>query len=218
MTTNLNQVKIPKYPHLNHEKALWVNGALWIAGIDEAGRGALAGPVVAAAVILPKNLGIESKLQGVRDSKQMTAIQREIWKKSIMNFAVSYGIGSASAKEIDELGILPATKAAASRAVDALAISPDCLLLDYLNLSQVPVPQISLVKGDVYSLSVASASILAKTARDAILRNFDIQYPGYGFAKHKGYGTKKHIEMIRVLGPSPVHRMSFAPISKSSYN
>ena len=207
-----------KKPHLNHENALWTNGALWVAGIDEAGRGALAGPVVAAAVILPQNINIDSILEGVRDSKKMTTIQRENWKEVIIGFAVTYGIGAASAQEIDNIGIVPATKEAASRAIESLAISPDCLLLDYLNLPQYPILQISLVRGDENSLSIASASVLAKTARDAILIDFDDRYPGYGFANHKGYGTKKHFRMLQQLGPSPVHRMSFAPISQNKGN
>jgi len=212
MTRKNDSPKLIKNPHLDHEKALWINGALWIAGIDEAGRGALAGPVVAAAVVLPNDLNIAPSLEGVRDSKKMTPNQREIWKDLIMKLAVSYSIGAASAQEIDEVGIIPATKKAASRAIDSLAITPDCLLLDYLILAQYPITQISLTKGDETSLSIASASVLAKTARDSLMVEYDDLYPGYGFAKHKGYGTKIHLDKLQRLGPSPVHRRSFAPV------
>jgi ribonuclease HII len=204
-----------KTPHLDHEKALWVNGAIWVAGIDEAGRGALAGPVVAAAVILPNNPNIDSKLEGVRDSKQMTPKQRMIWKNIIIRNAVTYGIGFSSAKEIDDLGIVPATKKAASRAIDSLAIFPDSLLLDYLFLPQYQITQIALTKGDESSLSIASASVLAKTTRDTILIDYDKQFPGYGFSQHKGYGTKNHIKQLQQLGPCSVHRFSYAPVKHS---
>jgi len=212
MTPRFDPSLIPNIPHLRHENALWVNGALWIAGIDEAGRGALAGPVSAAAVILPKLSSIAQDLEGVRDSKIMTPTQRESWMVIIKETAVSFGLGLASAQEIDTLGIISATRIAASRAINNLAIDPDWLLLDYLHLPDIPILQISLIKGDMRSLSIAAASVLAKTTRDAILIQLDDQYPGYGFAKHKGYGTKSHTEAIKRLGPSPVHRMSFAPI------
>lgn len=212
MTSRIDPVSLPKHPHLRHENALWVNGSLWVAGIDEAGRGALAGPVAAAAVILPQISTLIIELEGVRDSKKMTPIQREIWSQIIQEKAVTYGVGLASTKEIDASGIISATRLAMTRAIHNLAIYPDCLLLDYLNLPEVPIAQISLVKGDMRSLSIAAASILAKTARDAILKILDGEYPGYGFADHKGYGTKSHREAIQRLGPSPIHRMSFAPL------
>jgi ribonuclease HII len=212
MTPRFDPSLLPKIPHLRHENALWVNGALWIAGIDEAGRGALAGPVSAAAVILPKLSNIAQDLAGVRDSKKMSPIQRETWKAVIKETAVTYGVGLASAQEIDSLGIISATRMAAARAIKDLAIGPDWLLLDYLHLPDIPILQISLIKGDMRSLSIAAASVLAKTTRDAILIQLDNQYPGYGFVNHKGYGTKSHLEAIKRLGPSPIHRMSFAPI------
>jgi ribonuclease HII len=200
-------------PNLDHERALWANGALWVAGIDEAGRGALAGPVAAAAVILPQIVSFTKELRGVRDSKMMTPAQRESWSHAIQECVVSFGIGLASAGEIDTLGILPATCMAASRAIQALKIVPDHLLLDYLLLPDISIQQTSIIKGDMVSLSIAAASILAKTSRDAILVELDDQYPGYGFARHKGYGTTAHFEAIHQLGPSPVHRMTFAPIN-----
>jgi len=204
---------LPDYPTLNLERALWANGALWIAGIDEAGRGALAGPVAAAAVILPQIRNFTEELKGVRDSKKMTPAQRESWNHAIRESAVTFGVGLASAKEIDALGILPATKLAAKRAIDALSVVPDHLLIDHFKMPDLNTPQTSLPKGDVISLSIAAASVLAKTSRDAILCELDEQYPGYGFADHKGYGTAFHREIIRKLGPTPVHRMTFAPLN-----
>jgi ribonuclease HII len=142
----------------------------------------------------------------------MTPAQREAWAQVIRDTAVTYGVGLASAQEIDMLGIVPATQLAVSRAVDTLAVCPDCLLVDYLKLPNIPIPQISLVKGDRRSLSIAAASVLAKTTRDALLVNLDEVYPGYGLDLHKGYGTASHLDAIRRLGPSPLHRMSFAPL------
>lgn len=202
----------PPKPHLRHETALWANGALWVAGIDEAGRGALAGPVSAAAVVLPHMTKVGLGLDGVRDSKKMTPIQRESWSSIIRETAVTYGVGLATAQEIDTIGIVPATQLAASRAIDMLSICPDFLLVDYIVLPSVAIPQIPLVKGDLRSLSIASASVIAKITRDAILIEMDALYPGYGLSRHKGYGTAAHREAIRTLGPSPIHRMSFAPI------
>jgi ribonuclease HII len=203
---------LPVHPHLRHEAALWANGALWVAGIDEAGRGALAGPVAAAAVILPQMAETALGLEGVRDSKQMTPTQRETWAVAIRQTAVACAVGLASPQEIDVQGIVPATRLAAKRALAALGVCPDCLLLDYLHLPQVDLPQVSLVKGDRRSLSIAAASVLAKTSRDAILVELDGRYPGYGFGAHKGYGTQAHLDALRDLGPSPVHRRSFAPL------
>ena len=202
----------PDFPTLDLERALWANGALWVAGIDEAGRGAWAGPVAAAAVILPQISNFTLDLKGVRDSKKMTPTQREAWAHIIHNAAVTWGVGLASAAEIDTLGILPATRLASRRAITSLAVIPDHLLLDYLYLPDVPIPQTALPKGDAISLSIAAASVLAKTSRDAILCEMDEQYPGYGFAHHKGYGTAAHRSAIHKLGPSPEHRLSFEPL------
>ncbi len=203
---------IPAAPDLSHERALWANDSLWVAGIDEAGRGALAGPVVAAAVVLPQITNFNVELQGVRDSKQMSPAQREFWSTTICESAVTCGIGQASASEIDSLGIAPATQLAATRAVAALSVSPDHLLLDYFYLPKLNCPQTALVKGDARSLSIAAASVLAKTTRDAILIEMEFKYPGYGLAKHKGYGTQFHRNAIKKLGPTPFHRMSFEPL------
>jgi ribonuclease HII len=201
---------LPPEPDLSFEQALWEAGLPIVAGIDEAGRGALAGPVAAAAVVLPPEVGIIECLKGVRDSKQMTPIQRETAREKILKYAVTWRVGFASSEEIDHIGILPATRLAACRALEALTPPPTHLLLDYLFLPEVSLPQTALIKGDCRSLSIAAASILAKTSRDALLRELELIYPGYGFASHKGYGTRAHREAIQRLGVSPVHRLSFS--------
>ncbi len=200
---------LPPEPDLAFEMNLWRAGILAVAGIDEAGRGALAGPVAAAAVILPQNIPIQELLYGVRDSKQMTPLERENARKRILEYATSWGVGYATPGEIDQIGIVPATRLAASRALEKLAQFPDHLLLDYLFLPEVALPQTALIKGDCRSLSIAAASVLAKTSRDAFLVNLDQTYPGYGFAAHKGYGTLAHRDALKRLGPCPVHRLSF---------
>jgi ribonuclease HII len=165
-------------------------------------------------VILPQIRNFNLELKGVRDSKKMTPAQRESWDLTIQESAVTFGVGLASAGEIDSLGILPATKLAAKRAIANLSVVPDHLLIDHFKMVEVEIPQTSIPKGDVISLSIAAASVLAKTTRDAILCEFDGQYPGYGFADHKGYGTTFHRAAIRKLGPTPIHRMTFAPLNK----
>jgi ribonuclease HII len=199
-------------PDLAFEQVLWLSGCAWVAGIDEAGRGALAGPVSAAAVVLPADPSISSRLHGVRDSKLMTAAQRTTWARSICGWAVSYGIGFAGPEEIDSIGIVPATRLAAWRALDQLNCVPGHLLLDWLFLPDVDQPQTALVKGDRRSLSIAAASVLAKTARDQLLIELDCEYPGYELARHKGYGTRRHLEVLQRLGPSPIHRRSYQPV------
>ena len=200
---------LPTEPDLSFELELWKAGHAAVAGIDEAGRGALAGPVAAAAVILPPEVKLLEDLRGVRDSKQMTAEQRDIARGKILRRAVCWGVGMATAGEIDHLGILPATRLAVCRALDGLTIAPTHLLLDYLRIPEVDTPQTALVKGDCRSLSIAAASVLAKTSRDALMGAMELEYPGYGFARHKGYGTIAHREAIQRLGPSPAHRLSF---------
>jgi ribonuclease HII len=196
-------------PDLSFEKILWQAGVKVIAGIDEAGRGALAGPVAAAAVILPADENISLLLEGVRDSKQMTPAQRSYWCLQIKKWAITWGVGFASNEEIDLLGILPATHLAAARALEALSETPAHLILDYLFLRECALPQTSLVKGDQRSLSVAAASVLAKTTRDAFMVALSDQVPGYGFDRHKGYGTASHCAALENLGLSPVHRRTF---------
>jgi ribonuclease HII len=196
------------FPTLEFERILWNNGFSRIAGIDEAGRGAWAGPVAAAAVILPTDASLTQTLNRVRDSKLMTPLARETWAPRIKESAAGWGVGFASAEEIDALGIVPATKLAATRALENLF--PDYLITDYLIFPEIDLPQTALVKGDQRSLSVAAASVLAKTARDAQMRELDGQFPGYGFARHKGYGTRLHQEAIKKLRRCKIHRKSFS--------
>lgn len=201
-----------KTPDLSFELPLWQQGVSRVGGIDEAGRGSWAGPVAAAVVVLPPNLGLLEILHGVRDSKQMTPNQRQQWSLEIKRQAAGWGVGLASAAEIDALGILPATRLAACRALEALSVSPQYLLLDFIKLPTVNLPQQPLVKGDARVLSIACASVLAKTSRDALMIELDSQYPGYDFARHKGYGTACHQVALQQSGPSPIHRLSFAPL------
>lgn len=213
--SRLDPALIPEAPDLSFEHGLWQAGVNYVAGIDEAGRGALAGPVAAAAVILPsgpiaKEGGLETLLTGVRDSKQMTPSQRCECADRIRLHALAWAVGMASAGEIDRLGIVPATRLAVQRALDALSLTPQHLLLDYLILSENPTPHTSLIKGDCRSLSIAAASVLAKTNRDAVMMELDACYPGYGLAQHKGYGTAAHHQALSRLGPSAIHRSSFA--------
>jgi ribonuclease HII len=186
-----------------------------IAGIDEAGRGALAGPVVAAAVILPLNNTIETLLHGVNDSKQLSAKKREALYDLIIQHALAYGIGQQSASVIDEIGILPANRLAMGTAVAQLTPKPQFLLIDgRIRLPQLNILQKSIVRGDSQSLSIAAASILAKVTRDRLMVELDKQFPHYGFAQHKGYGTQQHRDAIIQHGPCPQHRHSFAPIKQ----
>jgi len=198
-------------PDLFYEKRLWRSGCRYIAGLDEAGRGALAGPVTVAAVILPgAHPHLARTLRGVTDSKQMTPLRRGRLAPRIKEAASGWGIGFASAQEIDVLGIVAATRMAALRAIEALVVCPDYLLTDFrLELPELDIPQTSLVKGDQKSLSIAAASVLAKTARDGVMCELDGQYSQYGFARHKGYGTLAHRLVIAQIGNSPVHRKSF---------
>jgi ribonuclease HII len=201
-------------PDLSYELPLWQAGFLALAGLDEAGRGAWAGPVSAAAVILPPDPGLTARLHGVRDSKQMTANQRRAWAIKIKEIACTWAVGFASWAEIDETNILAATRLAMRRALDQLALTPEHLLIDAVRLPAVALPQTIIIKGDVRSLSIAAASVLAKTARDALLVAWDEEYPAYGFARHKGYGTALHQSALQKQGPCPLHRRSFAPIRK----
>ncbi|GAB1471428.1 ribonuclease HII [Chloroflexota bacterium] len=200
---------IPK-PNLTYEKKIW-SFYESIAGLDEAGRGALAGPVCVGAVILPHNHArLLRTLSGVRDSKQLTPRQRFELAPRIRQTAHAHGIGFASAEEIDQLGIVPATRLAASRALEALQQFPEYLLTDFrLELPELDIPQTAIVKGDQRSLSIASASILAKTARDELMCEVSEKYPEYEFDRHKGYGTLLHRRKIEQFGYSPIHRKTF---------
>lgn len=193
------------------EDAARAAGARLVAGIDEAGRGALAGPVHAAAVVLPPAVLIP----GLDDSKALTPEVREALASRIRGVAVAWGVGSASAAEIDDLGIAPATFLAMRRALEALSTSgprPDLLLVDGFPIPSMTTPQRAVVRGDATVACIAAASILAKTARDAVLRDLDAAYPWYGFAGHKGYGSAAHLGALRRHGPSPGHRLTFAGV------
>jgi ribonuclease HII len=203
------QLPIPLYPDLSFENDLWESGIQYIAGLDEAGRGALAGPVAAATVILPAVQDIADRLKGVRDSKMMTPKAREQWAEQIKRLAVCCAVGFASNEEIDELGIVPATILAMQRALDGLTVLPQHLLVDYIKLPDFSIPHTCLVKGDARCLSIAASSILAKTVRDELLVQYDDRFPGYGLAQNKGYGTKAHRQALTALGQSPIHRKSF---------
>lgn len=176
-----------------------------ICGVDEAGRGPLAGPVYAAAVILPRGLVIE----GLNDSKKLTEKRREALFDEIREKAVAYGIGCADEKEVDEINILQATFLAMRRAIAQLSTIPDLALIDGNRDSDFGVPSRTVIKGDSLSANIAAASVLAKVTRDRVMKEYDEQYPQYGFAVHKGYGTKRHYEALREYGPCPIHRMSF---------
>ena len=187
-----------------------------IAGLDEAGRGALAGPVVAAAVILPLgNPDALNQLHEVDDSKQLTAKAREALFSRITHHALAFAIGQEPPEVIDEIGIIPATKRAMLTAVSQLTPPAQYLLIDgRIRLKNSPLPQQSIIRGDSKSLSIAAASILAKVTRDRIMVELDAQYLPYSFAQHKGYGTEQHRRAIEKFGPTPIHRYSFAPIRK----
>jgi len=182
-----------------------------IAGVDEVGRGALAGPVVAAAVILPVKLRARW-LHQVRDSKCLIPARREFLFPRIQEITLSVGIGTVSHETIDNLGIARATRLAMKSAIEQLSPVPQHLLIDYLHLPELPIPQKGLVNGDGRCLSIACASIIAKVTRDRLMVEMDGIHPGYGFAQHKGYGTEKHLACLHHLGPCPIHRRSFQPL------
>ncbi len=201
------------HPSLAEEQALWQQGYARIAGVDEAGRGAWAGPVMAAAVILPLTPEVAGALRDVNDSKVLSPGQRAACRETIVGVATAFAIGAATAQEIDALGIVRATRLAMARAVAALPVQPHALLIDALSLPDVPIVQRAFNFADSISLSVAAASIVAKTERDALMQQLDAVYPGYGFGQHKGYGTRAHRAALQALGVSPVHRRSFGPVA-----
>ena len=212
MTRRIDPSLIPEAPDLSFEHALWKEGLLYIAGIDEAGRGCLAGPVTAAAVILHQMEEVPGLFSAVRDSKQLSREARVWEQKKIEDNSLDWGVGYASNLEIDRYGIVPATRLAVSRALGEIKSQPQHLLVDYIVLPNNPLPQTRLVKGDARSLSIAAASILAKTHRDALMITLAEKYPAYDLGTNKGYGTAAHREAIQKFGPSPLHRMSFAPM------
>jgi ribonuclease HII len=200
-----------KLPTFAEEEKLQSQGYHLVAGVDEVGRGALAGPVMAAAVILP--LGAEFPwLRSVRDSKQLSPSQRERLFDLVRHAGIPFGLGSVPHATIDEVGIVRATRIAMARAVEALPSRPDFLLIDALSLPEVGLPQKGIVRGDQLSLSIACASIVAKVSRDRQMTELDSVYPGYGLARHKGYGTRQHLQCLGRLGPCAIHRRSFAPV------
>jgi ribonuclease HII len=203
-------IKNPQIPSFAEEKKLEAQGYRLIAGVDEVGRGALAGPVVAAAVILPGNLDAGWLIQ-VRDSKQLSPARREFLFHYIHETAISTGIGTTDNDIIDSQGIIKATRLAMKAAINQLAPPPESLLIDYMPLPEVPLPQKGITDGDSLCFSIACASIIAKVTRDRMMIELDKTYPGYGLAQHKGYGTKEHLSSLQQLGPSSIHRKSFKP-------
>ena len=188
------------------EETLHSQGIEYICGIDEAGRGPLAGPVVVAAAIMPK----DSMIEGVNDSKKVSEKKRELLYEKITEEAIAWGVGIIDQKEIDRINILNATKEGLTEAVKSLNIKPDRIIVDALNgIDTLGIPYTSIIKGDAKCYSIAAASIIAKVTRDRIMRQWDEIYPQYGFEKHKGYGTKAHIEAIKEYGICPLHRLSF---------
>jgi ribonuclease HII len=202
---------LPRFPDLDHENELKSQGYELVAGIDEVGRGALAGPVVAGAVILPQPASL-TWFELVRDSKELNHKKREALFEFIMKEALAVGVGIVPPQVIDSVNILKATKLAMMQAVEKLPRRPTFLLIDRVTLSQCPIAQRGITRGDKLCLSIACASIIAKVTRDRMMQQFDRTYPGYGFAQHKGYGTGEHISCLRKLGPSPIHRLYFAPV------
>ena len=198
-------------PSFIEEQLLQAQGYERIAGVDEAGRGALAGPVVAAAVILPRGVSTPW-LEEVRDSKKLAPAKRNILFDRIYETAVAVGIGAAAHELVDKVGIVAATRLAMKEAVGNLSPSAESLLIDYMRLPEVGLPQKGITNGDDLCYSIACASIIAKVARDRLMVAFDRVYPGYGLARHKGYGTREHFARLVRLGPSPIHRQSFRPV------
>ena len=196
------------HPNLRYERKLWRVGLLTIAGVDEAGVGPMAGPVVAAAVIFPQ----ETFIKGVNDSKRLLPEQREELFPLIQQRASAVGFGVASPAEIDELNIFWATMLASERALMALGRAPDHVLVDGRLIPELKLPQTRLVGGDHRSFCIAAASIIAKVTRDRMMLEYDVQFPGYGFASHKGYCTAEHFAALASFGPTAIHRRSFAPV------
>ncbi|MCD8795752.1 ribonuclease HII [Mammaliicoccus sciuri] len=204
-----------KYIQMNQyeKQVLDLNKDAVICGIDEVGRGPLAGPVVASAVILEQ----DHQYLGITDSKALSQAKRSYFEQEIYNRARSVGIGIATVEEIDELNIYEATKIAMQRAIDQLSVKPDHLLIDAMKLDN-GIPQTSIIKGDLNSVSIAAASVIAKEYRDKLMSQYHIEYPGYDFDKNKGYGTKTHLEGLENYGITPIHRKTFEPIkSKVKY-
>lgn len=202
--------KLPHMPDWHFEQQLWAQGAVLVAGVDEAGRGAWAGPVTVAAVILPPDLPDPP----YRDSKQLSPERRKVLADHVRAHAIAWAVEHAESAEVDRLNVLGATRAAALRAVLRLSPAAGGLVTDYLRLA-TDLPTLAPPKADSLSYTVAAASLLAKTARDAVMRDLDLTYPGYGFAAHKGYGAPLHRAALDRLGVSAVHRRSYAPVAQA---
>ncbi len=206
------------FPSWDFEHELYAKGHLLIAGVDEAGRGAWAGPLVAGAVVLPRpdqlahTPELSESLAELRDSKMLTPHTRERLLSLIKGVALAVGVGIVSNALIDVIGIGPANRLAWARALRSLGVQPDHLLLDAFRLPGVKLPQKAIIRGDAACMSIAAASVVAKVTRDAIMCEMEETHPGWGFAQHKGYGTRLHSDSIKLLGVAPVHRKSFAPI------
>ena len=198
-------------PSFAEEELIREKGYTLIAGVDEAGRGALFGPVVAGAVIMPETIE-EKWREQVRDSKQLSPATREKLFDYIMARGIAVGTGSASNEVIDRYGIVKATYLAMKSAIEALSTHPDFVLIDYLTLPDFPIPQKGITNGDRLCFSIACASIIAKVTRDRMITRMDREFPGYGLSGHKGYGTRKHLDYLRRLGPCPAHRKTFRPV------
>lgn len=199
----------------SEESALIALGYSYVAGIDEVGRGPLAGPVVAGLVVFPP--GIKGRwLRSVRDSKLLSKKEREDVLPRIREASLAAATGMSSAQEIEEIGIVPATRLAVSRALGSMALLPQYLLVDALALPDIDIPQKSIVHGDARCLSIAAASIVAKVERDRLMIEADERYPGYSFASNKGYASAEHLRALERLGPCAIHRLSFAPISQTT--
>jgi len=204
--------------HFEFERAWWSRGFTLVAGVDEAGRGPLAGPVVAAAVILPAtwaNGGFDPRLIELNDSKQLTEAQREDFFQILTTHRdIQFAIAIVDAATIDRINILQATHRAMNDALAQLQPQPEHVLVDGRAVKSMELPHTAIVKGDARSYSIAAASVLAKVTRDRLMLEFDTQFPGYGFAVHKGYGTPQHLTAIEKLGPCAIHRMTFAPLKQ----
>jgi ribonuclease HII len=211
--SRLSVRRVDVWPTLQKEIALLEQGYRFIAGLDEAGRGAWAGPVVAAAVILPSSQSnLPERLDGLRDSKKLTPNKREHFFELIQETALAISVGLASPAIVDEINVVGATRYAMQQALATLSITPDYLLIDHLKLPQVNLPQAAFPKADNLSLTVAAASVIAKVTRDRLMVEFNQKYPGYHFDRHKGYGTQAHRAALTKHGPCSVHRLSYKPL------
>lgn len=198
-------------PNFSHERALYARGFRLVAGTDEAGTGALAGPVVAGAAVVP----LDSRLAGIRDSKLLSPESRERLLEAMAERGILFATGSVGVEEIGTMGMRQVALLAMRRALDALTERPDAVIIDAFRIPGLSIEQLPIVHGDRISKSVAAASIAAKVTRDRVMVALDRELPGYGFAVHKGYGTAGHLEALRRLGPSPAHRIGFAPVAAS---